>query len=231
MRFPVSATGLKTDFERDWYVAQGFGNPQSYGFHDGADINLRSGGDTDLGQEVKAIANGRIVYYHFNSHKNTSGSFIVPTFGLHSVYKIDGPWGTRWVHQTHLDPQDFKTSGDVTEGQIIGRVGKSGTTAAHLHFSIFKVDPGTFGIDNVPNTLTELNQYWEDPITFINTWMTVAPTPQPIITDQTRIPQIENMEVQAIRSERNDNIAKIANLESIKSNLESKIANAKSALG
>lgn len=45
-----------------------------------------------------------------------------------------------------------------------------------------------------------------------------------VINDQTRIPQIENKEVQAIRSERNDMKTQIANL-------ESKISNAKTALG
>lgn len=178
MRYPVGVTGTKEEFEASWYVAQGFGNPTSYGFHEGADINLKTGGDSDLGQEVKAIANGRIVYYHFSSHPTTG-------FGRHLVYKIDGAWGSRWVHCCHLTDQDFKNSvQDITEGSIIGRIGKSGTPYAHLHFSIFKVDPIAFGIDNIANTTTELNQYWEDPIAFINTWLPTAPAPAPIPTDQ-----------------------------------------------
>lgn len=192
MRYPVSNTGKKEEFEKFWYNAQPFGAVTSYGFHEGEDWNLRTGGDSDLGQEVKAIASGTMVYYHFSSHPTTG-------FGRHSVYKINGPWGTRWIHQSHLSDQDFKTSGDVTEGQIIGRVGKSGTPYAHLHFAIYKVDPVAFGIDKFARNQTELNQYWEDPTAFIEKWMTVTPSPvEPVITMQTKIPQIGNMEVQAI---------------------------------
>lgn len=173
MRYPVGNTGTREEFERDWYVAQGFGVQTSYGFHEGADINLKTGGDTDLGQELKSIANGRIVYYHNASHP-TSG------FGRHLVVRIEGPWGVRWVHYAHCDLQDFHGAvQDVTEGQIIARLGKSGTSAAHLHFSIRKTDPANEGIDDIANTRTELDTDWEDPIAFINTWI-VAPAPEPI---------------------------------------------------
>jgi len=178
MIYPIG-DGTKVTADQFWYVAQGFGNPTSYGFHDGIDWNLKTGGDTDLGQEVKAIASGRIVYYHYSSHPTIN-------FGRHLVYKIDGPWGTRWVHCAHLSEQDFKNSAvDVAEGSLIGRIGKSGTPYAHLHFSIFKVDPVAFGIDNIANNEAELDNYWEDPITFLNTWTAVAPTPGPSpVTDQ-----------------------------------------------
>lgn len=207
MRYPVSATGTKEAFEKDWYIAQGFGAQTNYGYHEGVDINLKTGGDTDLGQEVKAICNGRIVYYHLSSHPTTG-------FGRHIVYRIDGAWGTRWVHCTHLTDQGFLSGvQDVTEGQIIGRIGKSGTPYAHLHFAIYKVDPVAFGIDNIANTLTELNQYWEDPTAFIDKWMTVTPPPvEPVITMQTKIPQINNMEVQAIIGVMGDKDRKINEL-------------------
>jgi murein DD-endopeptidase MepM/ murein hydrolase activator NlpD len=210
MIYPVGNTGSKEEFEKDWYIAQGFGAVTSYGFHEGLDINLRTGGDTDLGKEVKAISNGQILYYHFSSHPTTG-------FGRHMVYRIDGAWGTRWVHQTHLSDVDFKTSGDVTQGQIIGRIGKSGTPYAHLHFAIFKVDPVIFGIDKFARNTTELNQYWEDPIPFIDRWMTVTPpVVEPVITMQTKIPQITDqngaMEVQAIIGVMGDKDRKIAEL-------------------
>lgn len=226
MRFPITATGTKEAVEKDWYIAQGFGNPTSYGLHEGVDWNLKTGGDTDLGQEVKAIANGRIVYFHYSSHP-TSG------FGRHLVYKIDGPWGSRWVHCTHLMDTDFKNAvQDVTEGQIIGRVGKSGTTYAHLHFAIFRVDPATFGIDNIANNTTELNQYWEDPVAFINTWMGApAPIPSPVMNDQTIISKellgwTQDLEIQQVRGLLGD----YKTVQAQKSALEQKIINAKNAL-
>lgn len=216
MIYPVG-DGTKQTFENLWYVAQGFGNPvPAYGYHEGADINLKTGGDTDLGQELKSIAAGRITNYHYGSHPSTG-------FGRHIIYRIEGAWGTRWVHYAHCQDVGFLNSAqDVVEGQVIARLGKSGTPYAHLHMSIFKVDPATFGIDNVANTTTELNQYWEDPIAFLNTW-TQAP-PALVITDQTRIPQIDNKEVQQIRSELEAKTNRILEL-------EARIQGAKNALG
>lgn len=165
MRFPTGNSGSLEEFNKFWYEAQEFGIKTNYGYHDGSDINLLTGGSTDLNQEVKAISNGRVVYYHYSSHPNSG-------FGRHLVLKIDGDWGTRWVHYCHLTENDFISNQDVVEGQIIGRLGNSGTNSPHLHFAIFKVDPIAFGIDNIPNTLDELNKYWEDPIKFIKKWIT-----------------------------------------------------------
>lgn len=179
MRFPTTATGSKSEFEQLCYDAQPFGSVTTYGRHEGADINFRTGGDTDLGQELKAIANGTIVYYHNSSHPTTG-------FGRHLVYKIDGAWGTRWIMYSHCDSNGFLgAQQNVTEGQVIARLGKSGNSpSAHLHWSIFKVDPATLPskIDSIAHDETELNQYWENPINFVNQYMNVTPpTPQPDI--------------------------------------------------
>lgn len=211
MRFPVGNTGTKEEFNRDWYIASGFGENRGSYYHEGLDINLRTGGDTDLGKEVKAIANGRIIYYHNSSHPTIN-------FGRHLVYKIDGAWGTRWIHCAHMLDQDFLGNvQDVSEGQIIGRIGKSGTVYAHLHFAVFHVDPATLagGIDNIANTLTELNQVWENPETFINTWM-AAPVPiPPPVTGQTKFdfgPPWGIMELQQAQSILNDQNRDLADL-------------------
>ena len=193
------------NFKQDWYSAQKFGNPTTYGFHEGEDLSLKTGGDSDLGQELKSIAKGRIVYYHYSSH---------PTYvlGRHLAVKIDGAWGTRWVHYSHCDANGFLGSvQDVSEGQVIARVGKSGTPYAHCHFSIFKVDPATIGgIDVFAKTQEQLNNWWEDPMAFMDKWM--APSPEPcVITDQTKIPSIDNMEVQQIRSLLGDRLNTINN--------------------
>jgi len=183
MRYPVGNTGSKEEFNRDWYIAQGFGNPTSYGFHEGLDINLRTGGDTDLNKELKAIAKGIVTYYHYASHPTTN-------FGRHLVYEIVGAWGRRWVHYAHCTDQDFvNIVKEVSEGQIVARLGKSGTTAAHLHMSIFKVNPKdlTNGIDSIAKTKEQLDAWWEDPITFINKWIGV-PTPTPTPTPDPNLP-------------------------------------------
>lgn len=191
MIYPVN------NYQLDWRVDQVFGNPTSYGFHEGVDLNLKTGGDTDLGQEIKSVTEGTIMYFHYNSHPSTG-------FGRHIVYEIRGDWGVRWCMYSHCDASGFQNQvQDVPEGRVIARLGKSGNSpTAHLHWSLFKVDPSTIGgIDTIAKTQQQLNDWWEDPIAFVEKWM----KPQEcIITDQTKIPQIDGMEVQAIRSKLTD---------------------------
>lgn len=164
MRWPVER------FKEDWNLTAGlsFGQPTSYGFHDGWDLNLNGAGDSDLGKEIFAISNGDLVYWHGAKHPTTG-------FGYHSVYKIQGSFGTRWVHQTHCMPDITPAPKAITENERIARVGKSGLNPndpdqkAHIHFSMFKVDPATLpdGIDTLAKTQQQLNDWWEDPIKFI----------------------------------------------------------------
>ena len=174
MRYPLTNTGTRQEFELLCYNAQEFGEATLYGRHEGEDWNFRTGGDTDLGKEIKSIANGTIVYYHRSSHPTTG-------FSRHIVVKIEGPWGVRWVMYAHMMDQDFLGAvQNVTEGQIIGRVGNNdGRIPAHLHFSIFKVDPSSLAskIDSIAHNETELNTYWENPTNFINQWITPVVTP------------------------------------------------------
>jgi murein DD-endopeptidase MepM/ murein hydrolase activator NlpD len=168
MRFPVTNSGSLEEFTRLWYNAQEFGKQVSANyFHEGVDLNLRTGGDTDLNQELKAISKGEVIYYHYSKHPTTG-------FGRHLVIRIDGAWGTRWVHYAHCQSDGFLSAvQSVNEGQIVAKVGKSGTKVAHLHISIFKVDPGTLrdGIDTIAKTQQELNDWWENPLEFIEYWM------------------------------------------------------------
>lgn len=162
MRYPTN------NFKTEWNTTAGygFGNKVSYGFHEGVDINLNGAGDSDLGKEIFAIANGELVYWHGAKHPATG-------FGYHSVYKITGPWGTRWIHEAHCLPDITPAPRLIKENEVIAHAGKSGTQFVHIHFSIFKVDPATLpnGIDTVANTQQQLNDWWEDPIAFIEKWM------------------------------------------------------------
>ena len=169
MRYPVGILGNETEFKKYWYLAQRFNSPPG---HDGVDINLQTGGNTDLGEPLYAIADGSIRYIH-NHHPDK-------LFGLHFALEIQGPWGTRWAHYAHCDPRDFPQEPQVVrEGQMIARLGKTGTQLAHLHFSILKVEPDTIGgIDTVSYAYKTLMAYWEDPVKFIQQWMLVE-TPQP----------------------------------------------------
>ena len=80
---------------------------------------------------------------------------------------------------------------NVSENEVIAKVGNSGTTYAHIHFAIFKVDPATLpsGIDTIAKTQTQLNDWWEDPITFIERNMNAS---QPTADQQAVIDELRS---------------------------------------
>lgn len=171
MRFPVGKLGTLEEYQKFWYDAQPFGNKTSYGYHEGVDLNLKTGGDTDFGEPLYAVADGKIVYYHLNTHP-ASG------FGKHMVLECDVPnVGKRWFHYAHCEEITASVK-DVKEGEQVGRLGKSGTEYAHLHFAVFRVDPKTLrsGIDTVAKTLTELNDWWQNPMEILNMATTTPPS-------------------------------------------------------
>lgn len=153
MNWPVNNLDL-------WYIAQSHGDKTPYGYHDGEDWNLITGGNTDLGQPLLAITDGEITSVHIHT--------TTPTFGKHIHIKHDGPWGTVYCHYAHCDSIDVEVGDRVIEGQKIATLGRSGTLWSHLHWSIKKKP---CGIDNIPNTMEELNECWTDPSEFINTWI------------------------------------------------------------
>ena len=156
MRYPVKY------FKRDWKVEEGgWDSWRKTYFHGGADINLKTGGNTDLGEPLLAIADGVVTYV---GHGTTG-------FGNHFFVKHEGAWGTVWSHYAHCDKIFLKEGETVDEGQHIANLGNSGnSSAAHLHFEIRKK---AFGINSVAKTRAELNDYLYDPIPFIEKWASV----------------------------------------------------------
>lgn len=151
MRYPVNEWSK-------WYNAQSFGAQTNYGYHDGEDLNLKTGGNTDLGQPILCVAAGQVTSVHNHTGQNT--------FGNHVHVQHDGAWGTVYSHYAHCQTISVQVGQIVSEGQQIATVGKSGTTLAHLHFAI-KLQPT--GIDGIARTKTELLK-WTDPIVFIQKW-------------------------------------------------------------
>lgn len=165
MRFPVN------DYKKRWYNAQGFGERTSYGYHEGADINLRSGGNTDLGQPLYAIADGTVTSVHIHT----------TAFGKHLHIQHDGPWGKVWSHYAHCQSILVKYGDKVKEGQKVATLGSSGNSRyAHLHFCI-KLQPT--GIDGIARTLSDLKK-WTDPILFIEKWSKGMPSDGEISLDK-----------------------------------------------
>lgn len=119
-----------------WYIAAGYlahfpnypkdslGRVQ---YHTGLDYNLKTGGNTDLGMPVYAIADGYV--------RDASSSVLA---GFGNVLVIEHPQFGAWSRYAHLNgfAKGLEKGELVRAGEIIGYVGKSGTTLAHLHFDI-----------------------------------------------------------------------------------------------
>ena len=184
MQPPVAKTWA--EYKAKWKVDRFFGQKiqeaNSYWYHEGLDININTGGNTDLGLPLYAVADGKIVYFHRYTH-----ALKANTYGRHLILKIDGPL---WVHYAHLADEDFLNRAiDVKEGDLIGRIGNSGTILSHLHFSIYKKDP-VGNIDRWARSRTELNEWWVDPAELFERWSQPVPPSSGAITDETYIPQI-----------------------------------------
>lgn len=155
MRPPVAKNW--SDFGEEWYLAQKHGDQTPYGFHDGWDVNLKTGGDSDLGQPVYACLDYTTKWYHYNSHPEYG-------FGIHKLLEVQVNGQNYWLHYAHLQPDPpHKDSG--SEGDIIGYIGKSGRPRmqlpAHLHFAVFRKLPPKFDI--IAGNRQQLEGYWIDP--------------------------------------------------------------------
>ena len=117
-------------------------DPNNKVYHPGEDYNLGYG-DDDLGQEVVATASGMVFHKSLSSSgygnlliiKHTLGynlkRFILEKYGIdtNELYSLYG----------HCQSISVKEGDEVTCGQVVGKVGKSGTQWAHLHFEIYSL--------------------------------------------------------------------------------------------
>ncbi len=149
MRYPI-------DNLEKWYVASGFGENRGTYLHEGEDLNLKTGGDTDLGQPLFAISAGEVT----SVHRHLTG------FGNHLHIRHGGEWGTVYCHYAHCQDIFVKLGDIVKEGDKVATLGKSGTDYAHLHWAV-KLQPT--GIDAVAKTKDDLKQ-WTAPIEFVTKW-------------------------------------------------------------
>jgi murein DD-endopeptidase MepM/ murein hydrolase activator NlpD len=130
---------------KGWYVGQSFLDPF---YHPGEDWNGRGGGNTDFGQPVYAVAEGRVVFaencFHWGNllliaHRLPDGEIV-------------------FSFSAHLKDLLVKEGDVVKKRQQVGTVGrgyKDATyKAAHLHFEIRKADMARFPVVFWPRTLT-----------------------------------------------------------------------------
>ena len=124
--YPVGKTEFVTeakDTKDEWYNALDFGVEN----HLGEDWNKNSGGNTDCGDPVYAIANGVIVYAQ--DAGTGWGNVIIVEHTLPDGKKVESLYG-------HLQ-EILKMSGEVEKREQIARVGNAnGKYLCHLHLEI-----------------------------------------------------------------------------------------------
>ena len=109
---------------KGYYNAQGFGGKSH---HLGDDWNATTGGNSDLGHPIYAIANG-----YLNSVKDHKGGWCQV---IRMVHKVD----TKYVESlyAHCDKMLVKEGDWVKKGQKIATIGNcEGRYYAHLHLEI-----------------------------------------------------------------------------------------------
>jgi murein DD-endopeptidase MepM/ murein hydrolase activator NlpD len=117
---------------KGWYIATRFGEKYSMGIHTGEDWNGSGGGNTDLGQDVFAIANGRVVFAE-NCGRLWGNVIILE----HVWYENHERRKIRSLY-AHLQSIKIKTGAAVKRRELIATVGQDPekTFNAHLHLEL-----------------------------------------------------------------------------------------------
>ena len=123
--YPIGKTETVTQAkDRDeWYNAQDFGQND----HLGEDWNMNTGGDTDCGEPVYAIGNGRVTYAR--DAGVGWGNVVIIEHTLPSGEKVESLYG----HMQEI----LKAEGEVKKREQIGKVGNAnGRYPCHLHLEL-----------------------------------------------------------------------------------------------
>jgi murein DD-endopeptidase MepM/ murein hydrolase activator NlpD len=153
--YPIARTETVTEAkDRDsWYDAQDFGEND----HLGEDWNANSGGNTDCGEPVYAVADGMITFAQ--DAGPGWGNVVIIEHQLASGEKIESLYG-------HM--QDImRAEGSVKKRDQIGTVGNAnGRYLCHLHFEMRTADCPMW---NEPGAgYSSEHSGWVDPSDFID---------------------------------------------------------------
>lgn len=160
MRFPVGE-GSQQDFDKNWYSADKWDTWRGTYYHGGEDVNKKTGGNTDCGEKIYAVADGEI----------TSVEILSSGFGKHIHQKV----GSVWFHYAHCQDVFVSVGQRVVEGQLIATIGSTGNSKyCHLHLE-GKKKP--VGVNAVAKTLFQLQDGWFNPLDYIREHSQVVPTP------------------------------------------------------
>ena len=135
--------------------------------HIGDDYNGPGGGNTDLGFDVSAVANGvveKVIPWNkkagYGNHlfiKHELTPYLQKKYGCKIIYS----------HYAHLESFRCFEGQEVSKGQVIAKLGNTGTKYAHLHLEIRK--PTGRGYEDYPTnqSVDWIDKYYFTPFTFI----------------------------------------------------------------
>ena len=115
-----------------WYIATNFAEQYSLGIHPAEDWNGNGGGNTDLGQDVHAVANGKVIYAA--DAGRLWGNIVIIE---HTFYENQERKEIRSLY-AHLHELKVRKGDDVARRQIIATVGQDPDKLynAHLHLEL-----------------------------------------------------------------------------------------------
>jgi murein DD-endopeptidase MepM/ murein hydrolase activator NlpD len=182
---------MRKPFDSDFPLTQGFNDPTFRYFY--YQFNLLGHNGLDYGTPVWTPI--------LAPHKGTVLEASTGTTGYGNYVKVQS--ADEGSVLGHLSKISVTEGQEVEEGQLIGYSGNSGaSTGPHLHWGYYRT--------RTRNRQNGFNGYIDQ-----TDWLDFKPAviPQEIaITDQTKIPQLDNQEVQAIKSKLSDNTRDIDSL-------------------
>lgn len=149
-----------------WYVATHFVETYNLGIHTGEDWNGVGGGNTDLGQDVFAVANGRVAFAA--NFGEPWGNVIVVD---HLYYENNEKRKIRSLY-AHLHEIKVHAGQDLQRRQLIGTIGQDPdkTFTAHLHLELRwdeSLEP-TYWPSSNGKTEAWIREHYAEPTVFIN---------------------------------------------------------------
>ena len=150
-----------------------FGVNYEFGIHTGEDWNGSGGGDSDLGQPIYSIGNGKVIY----------AQEAAPPYGKIVVIKHqfldNGKLTTIFSQYDHIKELLVKPGEIVKRRAKIGTIGKGADDRfhAHLHFEIRKEAMAAYKPEFWPSsnqwTIEQVKAHYESPTAFINAHRTL----------------------------------------------------------
>ena len=163
-----------------WYTATRFGETYELGIHTGEDWNGAGGGNTDLGQDVFAVANGRVVFA--GDCGRLWGNVIV----IEHVFYENHERKTIRSLYAHLQTMKVRANDPVRRRQGIATIGQDPDKlfSAHLHLELRwdeTLSP-TYWPSSDNKDLQWIQQHYTDPSSFINSHRkTFVPHTEPFL--------------------------------------------------